>query len=229
MWVRIPPGAQIHAVKPEGATVIPPQVAMLTLAETLEKVADKDGWDQKPSLSTIYRHSGVAVEGVDADLFHVIAFPAQPHQISANPGQGLMFMAGRMLIGDCPPIIPPHRQNDFAGVAFVCEGWLSFKTLEERKGRRIADTPDGKEVRFAHLIDCAGRYYHVTRIRGEEPHSEVALPGDTETRVVGTIAIGLRDMMHAIGRQLPLGSMDLDAVRAIGAESLDDLVQGNSL
>lgn len=197
---------------------------MQMVAEALEQSAAKDGWDQTAFLGVVFRHR-VPV----GEMFEVAPFVIQPSAISDQPAQALLFLTGKMLTEDPPPLIPPNRQKDFAGVAFLAEGWQRIVSHDEMpppdlEGRSFADIPGSKETRFVHVIDCAGRYYCVNRVRGQAPTSEVATPGGKDIRPMGNIAIGLRDMMVAIGRQLPFGSMDLDAVRSIAAEDMDDVI-----
>lgn len=204
--------------------MIPAAEMMLKLAVTIEATAAKRGWDEAPMLAVIFRQ---VVPGPRGHLFEVVPFPKQPQDISPDPAQGLLWLAGVMLTENPPPIIPAGRRDDLAGVAFLGEGWMrdDVDTLDGAgRARRFADIPGSKETRFVHLVDCAGRYHFVNRVRGQQPTSLTVNPGDARFGIRGNITIGLRDLLLALAKEMPFGSVDLDAVRTIGTEGMADLI-----
>lgn len=206
---------------PERGVVIPDEEVMLEVAKGVE-AASGDEWDEPSLLATVFRRRVDDVMGM-----FVYPFAIQPYEIDDDPAQGLLYLAGRLLTDDnVPPLLPgDDMAKGFAGVLFKGEGWMRAEVDDEARGalgdRRFADIPGSKEVRFVHLVDCGGRYYTVNRPRGEKPETLVIKPG-RELEVLGNVPIGLRDLLLAFGRQLPFGTMDLDALRGIGAERLEE-------
>lgn len=196
--------------------MIPDAAKMLEMARNLESLLDELGWDAAPpGLGYVF----CAPDGACT----VMPFPIQPVDLS-NEGdavQGLLYLGGHLRYGGPPPLVPEHRLQQFAGLIFAAEAWYADSDLipdREADPRPLAEIPGARECRFVHLLDCAGRIHYVSRLRGEEPTSETIQPGDPDREVFGNIPVGLRDIMVAIGGQLPRGAMDLDTVAGLAAE-----------
>ena len=197
---------------------------MRNVAKGMEEQFHSRGWDLLPMLGYVYRAPGLGITpppGMRLSTFMVVPFERQPHEVDQDVAQGLLRLASVLLYMATPPqLIPREMIRDFAGLIFVSEGWEApFRSPEERDAdkRRAADIPGAYELRCAMILDCSGRVHQAMRVRGEPPVVQTHEPG---TDMSGSVIVALRDLMRAIGKQLPFGSMDLDAVAAIAREDV---------
>src|SRR5688572_18499919 len=194
--------------------MMPPAGAVLRLAQELEAIAHKEGWDRPATLGYVVGVKGEAVGSLPLPV------PLQPATLHPDAARGLRLIADSMLIGAKPFAgfveLPPGLAPDFAGAWFIYEGW-GVAPLAPR-GQSIADTPGAMEVRAVMVVDCAGRVTSVARVRGQEPKSAQMKRGDAQwDRIAGPVWESLRDIVLAVGMKLPLGTVDLDAVRAVAS------------
>lgn len=202
--------------------MIPEKRIITGALKSLELAVHKQGWDEAPVLMSLHSYEGDEFKAMAA-----IPFPIQPNELGPDGGKALQFIGEIMRTEqDIPEFFTETMKHSFAGIAFVTEAWMSMVEPDERDGRMLADIPGSKEIRVAFAIDCAGRAYHVQRIRGERPTVEITEKGIAEDgaprKLDGRVIIGLRDLAYGIARRLPLGSADLDAIAAIATEELED-------
>lgn len=199
--------------------MIPEERMMAGALKSLEAAVHQQGWDEAPVLMSMHSYDG---DGVTA----AIPFPVQPIEFGPDGGKALKWIGEIMRTQDVPEFFTETMKHSFTGIAFVSEAWMNMVEPDERDGRMLADIPGSKEIRFVFAIDCAGRAYHVQRIRGERPTVEITEKGIAEDgaprKLDGRVIIGLRDLVYGIARRLPLGSADLDAIAAIAADGLED-------
>lgn len=201
--------------------MIPDADAMEALARALEEVGHESGWDNQPAVLAVV----IGLRADDGDqAYGLLPFPLQPHQVSPEPAQGLLKITAMLQPGEpmAKFVLPKGTPMDsFAGWGFMCEAWFSDVPPEDRDQRRLADIPGSQECRIAHVVDCAGRYTAVQRLRGGEPTVDVVQPGAQEWEVQGNIPVALRDLVLAVGMRMPFGSVDLDAVRSLVTNPAD--------
>lgn len=194
-----------HHLK-EALILLPDEKLMIELVKAVERAQHKQGWDVEAALGYVYRRR----QDDGAEFLAVVPFPRQPQDLTEDVPEGLMYLGGILRYSEgVPPIVPVRAQKDFAGLLFMAEGYEHDPENQAEK----------REVRFVEMIDCAGRYYTATRRRGEDDvRWIIRQPRDPELRTVGRVVVGLRDLMVAIGQQLPAGAMDVEAVAEIGVE-----------
>jgi hypothetical protein len=177
---------------------------MIKIAQTLEGAADDQGWDIPPVLGTII--------GIDNGYLTKI-FPMQPVEIDPEDVVGgLLHIAdGMMRQTDRHRRLATEagvlKSGDItAGVWFVNEAW----------GKDL-DSGERMEMRICTLIDCGGRHYQVMRVRGSDPETDVAEPGDKDLVIDGNIPDALRRMLLALGSSMSEGEIDMVKVGMVGA------------
>lgn len=199
--------------------MIPDLQAMTELALTAEQELARDGWDDTPPMLGIIlgrREGGV-------DTYGVMPFPMQPADIADDVVGGLRALGGAMLQMKPGNLPRAKGLKDLAGVFFSSEGWFNNTlTPDEIAGRSLADIPSSKEVRTIYILDTAGRFVFVQRIRGENPTVQVADPADKDAwDVGGRLVDGMRKVLIALAREMPFGTADLDAIRQVGVAHSD--------
>lgn len=186
----------------------------------IEEILAEQGWDQPPQLTCLLGERG---EG--QLLLHGVPLPLQPLQLKQPTGVAVQAIGATIRESlDFPRLrdqfvatLPADISRRFVGVSFHGEGWAPPKGQEGRAfDRPYADVPGGREVRFLHVVDAAGRYHVITRYRGKEPQAHTITHDNDKMVMVGRIANGLRDIVYALGRMLAFGTVDLDAVDKIG-------------
>ncbi len=202
--------------------MIPEEKLIIEMIKAAEAQLDKRGWDgTAPQVTLLFVKDMGAVYGVEG-----LPSPIQPTDLDLQPGEGsaaAIAAIGKMFLEavdeGVPPFLSDEAAAEFAGVMVNAEAWFlrsPYKDLPEPG--RIGDHPDAKEARMVQILDCAGRFYQVNRVRGEEPDLLVTAGGDTEVRLVGDVPEGMRDMMLALCRSLPAGGADLEKIAALVQE-----------
>lgn len=197
--------------------MIPDQEAMRELALTAERELALDGWDDTPPMfGIILGHRADAVK-----TYGVLPFPVQPYEIAPDDVVGGLKAMGRSMVQFKPgKIMQRGALADLAGVFFSSEAWHSTIPEDQRDGRRLADIPGSQEARTVYILDTAGRFIFVQRIRGEKPTVEVTAAGKFD--VTGRLVDGMRMVLLAMAREMPLGTADLDAIRQVGVKHEQD-------
>lgn len=197
--------------------MIPDSEAMIDFAKTLEEVGESFGWDKPPVLGGVQRSR----EGYSS-----FVFPVQPSDIARDGdvvgallGMARMFMRNTHRYQKRVAQLGVQSWGDnLAGLWWITEAWMT--SLEDvQEGMRIADLPAAlrQEVRVCALVDCGGRSYHVTRVRGQEPEVVCVEPGSTDVLVSGNVSDALRRMLLAIGVSMRPGQVDMQRLGMVGA------------
>lgn len=138
---------------------------VLRVLRTMEEGYTEQGWDLPHVIVTMVRIDG----RVEGSLTPMLTF--ETHELP-RVAEAVVATLRRKL----------GTALEVVAVGFMLEGWSTPKqaTLADAKAfraaypyRRIEDDPERIEVRYIMAIDAAGRYYHVSRVRGEEQTSDV--------------------------------------------------------
>lgn len=198
----------------------------VSLKAMAEKTAEA-GWDQPPQLLALYTQT-TPPEGEMCGVWMLGAIGiADPKDIGVNPPAFLEQMAEALLLTKEPDgiqFVMALAKDSFAGIAFIVEGWFRGHAAERSPGVLEPAFPescsaesmaegleDGHEVRNILCVDTSGRFYMVTQPRDRDIRIAVTQPH--EPAAGGVVAKAIRDLVAAIGRHCPPGTVDLLAVR----------------
>jgi hypothetical protein len=200
--------------------MIPDREPMENVLIATEEMMSGQGWDEPPLLALVLRMP--PPPGM-AEAFGVVPYVVQPGDLAEAPVQALLYLGAKLRQEDAPESLPASWRRRLAGVTFAGEGWAADPETYQPDGPRFADIPGSREVRFVHLLDCAGRYFHMTRFRGSEPEKPWVMepddPGAGESvRMSGNVVIGLRDFLLGISKRLPPDAIKRDVIAAIARE-----------
>lgn len=183
------------------------------LMNDLELRLNRRGWDNGPATLALIAH--------DSDRSRPGLLPFPPRVQPVNLGDGNFYAGLRMLAdahasGDLDSMMKNVFEGEgdiLCGVLAGYEAWMNAIPEQERDGRMLADIPGSKEIRQVFAIDCAGRTYSVTRVRGEKRQTVIFEPGDQAT-FGGRVVQAMADVLIAITKVVvPPGGADIEAIR----------------
>lgn len=182
---------------------------MIEILLSVERKAAKHGWDMPPALL-------LANVNDNGSGIVVAAAPMQPTDFDDDVPAGMDAVA-KLLENSEMPAMDPLVADSFAAVILVTEAWqVTSEQMEAFPDLHGADNPGAMETRRVDAVDCGGRYYSVTRTRGEEPEVLVLRGGRGESeQVSGAMIRSLIRIVKAVARWSPPDSKDLMALNAL--------------
>ena len=207
--------------------MIPEEKVIATLLD-LESAAHKTGWDHIPATLFLIRaaNDGISLETIPAyeSLKHVLRAIG-----ISKPEEAALIKIGescRRSNSDLSIALGAHTQFPSIGALLISEAYATMLPPEEVAGRDLADVPGSVEVRITYAIDAFGRYFYVTRQRGNDPISGVY--GTDNPRMAEILetpgAVALLNIVLGLSRSLPRRWRDPDAL-----ERLDRLANPDDL
>ncbi len=179
---------------------------MIATVRHAEGIAHAAGWDNAPVLLLVNNTDG-------GEFLAVSPAPHQPVHLDDDPVVGLAISAAALESMNVP--LDPLVADSFAAFVWLHEGWsISMELTEKYPDRDPVDIPGAREVRQCIAVDCGGRYYQLTRVRGEEPELMVLRAGD-ERQPGGPVVHFLIRMVRAASMWAPPDSKNLEKLDAL--------------
>lgn len=183
----------------------------------LEEKMHRGGWDEPDKLfAMIGTTAGTVPE------FMRQGFPRQTQALVAYDLTGVLKALNGTVLNELADameqdpdagMIAGLAKPEFVGFAVSVETWVNMTMTPEERAedpRRLADIPGSVEARQIVSVDVAGRALMVHRQRGKQPITSVS-------ELQGRSLRGLARMTWAVARKMPLGSVELDALRDLVA------------